>query len=57
MMKKEEVENHMLQILRADKTDSSSLMMKNNLTIRKRISHIETLLMQLEINNSSILLG
>jgi hypothetical protein len=53
----EKGENHMLQILRTDKTDSSSLMMKNNLTIRMRISHIETLLMQLEINNSSILLG
>jgi hypothetical protein len=57
MMKKEEGENHMLQTMQADKTDSSSLMMKNNLTIRMRISHIETLLMQLEINNSSILRG
>jgi hypothetical protein len=57
MMKKEEGENHMLQTMQADKTDSSSSMMKNNLTIRMRISHIETLLMQLEINNSSILRG
>jgi hypothetical protein len=55
MMKKEEVENHMLQTMQADKTDSSSLMMKNNLTIRMRINLIEILLMVVEINNSLIL--
>ena len=55
MMKKEEVENHMLQTMQADKTDSSSLMMKNYLTIRMRINLIEILLMLVEINNSLIL--
>jgi hypothetical protein len=55
MMKKEEVENHMLQTMQADKTDSSSLMMKNYLTIRMRINLIEILLILVEINNSLIL--
>jgi hypothetical protein len=54
-MKKEEVENHMLQTMQADKTDSSSLMMKNYLTIRMRINLIEILLILVEINNSLIL--